>query len=86
MIIRESDRLLDALERCRAANLRCIPPALVRALFDYLSQTEPDRIATLHRERRPEHLISLLYGIQGQLMEAARLRKDLGIVPLRLPS
>lgn len=83
LLLRESDIMLNWLEECLVQNLRFVPGWVMPRLVNLLSQADPLLPRELGSERRPEHLMELVYRAQQRLMEdSVRARKPAPIIPL----
>jgi hypothetical protein len=82
-LLKESDVLLNWLEECLVQNLRFVPGWVMPRLVNLLSEADPLLPRQLGSERRPEHLMELVYRAQQRLMEdSVRARKPAPIIPL----
>jgi hypothetical protein len=82
-MLQESDELLFWVEECLVQEIRMVPGWLVARLMVILRQAHPDLPARLGRERRPEHVMEIIYDAQAALMEQACNSRGPGeVIPL----
>jgi hypothetical protein len=82
-MLQESDELLFWVEECLVQEIRIVPGWLVARLMVILRQAHPDLPARLGRERRPEHVMEIIYDAQAALMEQACNSRGPGeVIPL----
>jgi hypothetical protein len=82
-MLQESDELLFWVEECLVQEIRIVPGWLVARLMVVLRQAHPELPARLGRERRPEHVMEIIYEAQAALMEqACRSRGPGEVIPL----
>jgi hypothetical protein len=83
--LRETDRLLDAVEECRMREIRLIPTHIWRRIVHLLGQLEGGYTERLGIDRSVDRTAEVLFEAQEALMEAARARwlgRPTNIVPL----
>jgi hypothetical protein len=82
-LLRESDELLFWLEECLVQGLRLVPGWLMPRLVVLLAQADANLPREMGSERRPEHLMELIYRAQERLMEDSIVsRRPARIIPL----
>jgi hypothetical protein len=82
-LLQESDELLFWVEECLVQQVRIVPGWLIPRLTTVLRHAHPQLPARLGRERRPEHVMGLIYDAQAALMEqACRSRGPAQVIPL----
>ncbi len=82
-LLHETDELLFWLEECLVQRLRIVPGWLMPRLVALLAKADPSLPARLAGERRPAHVMELVYEAQEQLMQQSiRARKPAKIIPL----
>jgi hypothetical protein len=82
-LLQESDELLFWVEECQVQRIRIVPGWLVPRLMTVLRHANPALPARLGRERRPEHVMEIIYDAQAALMEQACLsRGPAQVIPL----
>ncbi len=82
-LLQESDELLFWVEECLVQRVRIVPGWLVPRLMTVLRQAHPQLPARLGRERRPEHVMEIIYDAQAALMEQACIsRGPAQVIPL----
>ena len=82
-LLRESDELLYWVEECMVQELRIVPGWLVARLMVVLRHAHPELPARLGRERRPNHVMEIIYDAQAALMEqAVTSRGPAQVIPL----
>jgi hypothetical protein len=82
-MLQESDELLFWVEECLVQEIRIVPGWLVARLMVILRQAHPELPARLGRERRPEHVMEIIYDAQAALMEQACNSRGPGeVIPL----
>jgi hypothetical protein len=82
-MLQESDELLFWVEECLVQEIRIVPGWLVARLMVILRQAHPDLPARLGRERRPEHVMEIIYDAQAALMvQACNSRGPGEVIPL----
>ncbi|HEX6547252.1 MAG TPA: hypothetical protein VF134_00745 [Candidatus Dormibacteraeota bacterium] len=83
VLLRETDELMFWLEECLVQRVRIVPGWLVPRLVALLSKADPALTSRLGRERRPAHVMELLFEAQERLMEqSVRARRPARIIPL----
>jgi hypothetical protein len=82
-LLQESDELLFWVEECLVQRIRIVPGWLVPRLMTVLRNADPNLAARLGRERRPEHVMEIIYDAQAALMDqACRSRGPAQVIPL----
>jgi hypothetical protein len=82
-MLQESDELLFWVEECLVKEVRIVPGWLVARLVVVLRHAHAELPARLGRERRPEHVMEIIYDAQAALMEqACRSRGPGEVIPL----
>jgi hypothetical protein len=82
-LLQESDELLFWVEECLVQEIRIIPGWLIPRLTTVLRHAHPELPGKLGRERRPEHVMELIYDAQAALMEQACIsRQPAEVIPL----
>lgn len=82
-LLRESDELLYWVEECMVQELRIVPGWLVARLMVVLRHAHPELPTRLGRERRPNHVMEIIYDAQAALMEqAVTSRGPAQVIPL----
>src|SRR6267378_6200195 len=82
-LLQESDELLFWVEECLVQQVRIVPGWLIPRLITVLRHAHPQLPARLGRERRPEHVMGIIYDAQAALMEkACRSRGPAQVIPL----
>ena len=82
-LLQESDELLFWVEECLVQQVRIVPGWLVPRLMTVLRHANPNLPARLGRERRPEHVMEIIYYAQAALMEQACIsRGPAQVIPL----
>jgi len=82
-MLQESDELLFWVEECLVQEIRIVQGWLVARLMVILRQAHPELPARLGRERRPEHVMEIIYDAQAALMEQACNSRGPGeVIPL----
>lgn len=82
-LLQESDELLFWVEECLVQQVRIVPGWLIPRLMTVLRHAHPQLPARLGRERRPEHVMGIIYDAQAALMEqACRSRGPAQVIPL----
>jgi hypothetical protein len=82
-MLQESDELLFWVEECLVQEIRIVPGWLVARLMVVLRHAGPELPARLGRERRPEHVMEIIYDAQAALMDqACRSRGPGEVIPL----
>jgi hypothetical protein len=83
--LRETDRLLDAVEECRLRDIKLIPTHIWRRIVQLLGQLDGGYTQRLGIDRSVDRTADVLFEAQEALMLAARDRRrgsDGNIVPL----
>ncbi len=82
-LLQESDELLFWVEECLVQQIRIVPGWLIPRLMTVLRHAHPQLPARLGRERRPEHVMEIIYDAQAALMEQSCLsRGPAQVIPL----
>lgn len=82
-LLQESDELLFWVEECLVQEIRIVPGWLIPRLTTVLRHAHPELPGKLGRERRPEHVMELIYDAQEALMEKACIsRQPAEVIPL----
>jgi hypothetical protein len=82
-MLRESDELMYWLEECMVQGLRLVPGWLMPRLTKLVRQADPSLHRELGRERRPEHVIEVLFRAQEVLMrDSITAREPARVIPL----
>lgn len=82
-LLQESDELLYWVEECLVQQVKIIPGWLIPRLMTVLRHAHPQLPARLGRERRPEHVMEIIYDAQAALMEqSCQSRGPAQVIPL----
>ena len=82
-LLRESDELLYWVEECMVQGIRLVPGWLVARLMVVLRSAHPELPGRLGRERRPDHVMEIIYDAQAALMEqSCESRGPAEVIPL----
>jgi len=82
-LLQESDELLFWVEECLVQKIRIVPGWLIPRLMTVLRHAHPQLPSRLGRERRPEHVMEIIYDAQAALMERACIsRGPAQVIPL----
>lgn len=82
-VLQESDELLFWVEECLVQQIRIVPGWLIPRLTTVLRHAHPELLGKLGRERRPEHVMEIIYDAQAALMEQACIsRQPAKVIPL----
>ena len=82
-LLQESDELLFWVEECLVQKIRIVPGWLIPRLMTVLRHAHPQLPSRLGRERRPEHVMEIIYDAQAALMEqACSSRGPAQVIPL----
>lgn len=82
-LLQESDELLFWVEECLVQRIRIVPGWLVPRLMTVLRHADPNLPARLGRERRPEHVMEIIYDAQAALMDrSCESRGPARVIPL----
>ena len=82
-LLQESDELLYWVEECLVQQVKIIPGWLIPRLMTVLRHAHPQLPARLGRERRPEHVMEIIYDAQAALMEqSCRSHGPAQVIPL----
>jgi hypothetical protein len=83
VLLQESDELLFWVEECLVQKVRIVPGWLIPRLMTVLRHAHPQLPARLGRERRPEHVMEIIYDAQAALMQqACHSRGPAQVIPL----
>ncbi|MGH7777392.1 MAG: hypothetical protein ACREPI_09470 [Candidatus Dormibacterales bacterium] len=83
LLLRESDEILYWLEECVSQGVRLAPGWVMPRMTRLIQQADPALGADLGRERRPAHIMKVLFKAQERLMEQSiRAREPAEIIPL----
>src|SRR5438270_14056873 len=81
-LMREADELLYWLEECLIQDIRLVPGWLLPRIAQLVNQTDRELQEDLGRERRPEHVMDVIFRAQEVLMtESVRSRDDAKVIP-----
>ncbi|MEO8897800.1 MAG: hypothetical protein ABI352_03450 [Candidatus Dormibacter sp.] len=72
LLLRESDALIDLIERCRERGDRLLPTQLWSAVVRFVGALDGDLRDQLGINREPGHVSDVLFATQGLLLERAR--------------
>jgi hypothetical protein len=72
LLLRESDALIDLIERCRERGDRLLPTQLWSAVVRFVGALDPTLRDELGINREPGHVADILFASQGLLLERAR--------------
>jgi hypothetical protein len=72
MLLRESDALIDLIERCRERGDRLLPTQLWSAVVRFVGALDGDLRDELGINRAPGHVSDVLFASQGVLLERSR--------------
>src|SRR5260370_26066911 len=82
-LLQESDELVYWVEECQVQRVQIVPGWLIPRLMLDLRQAHPELPARLGRERRPEHVMEIIYDAQAALMEqSCSSRGPAQVIPL----
>ena len=82
-LLQESDELLYWVEECQVQKVRIVPGWLIPRLMMVLRHAHPELPGRLGRERRPGHVMEIIYDAQAALMQQACLsRGPAQVIPL----
>ena len=82
-LLQESDELLYWVEECQVQRVKIVPGWLIPRLMLVLRHAHPELPARLGRERRPEHVMEIIYDAQAALMEqSCQSRGPAQVIPL----
>ncbi len=82
-VLHETDQLLYWLEECIAQELRLVPGWIMPRLVSVLQTADPQLARRMGGERRPVHVLELLFEAQQLLMDRSiRAREPAPIIPL----
>ena len=82
-LLRESDELPYWVEECTVKGVRIVPGWLVSRLMVVLRHAHPDLPSRLGRERRPAHVMEIIYDAQAALMDrSCKSRGPAQVIPL----
>jgi hypothetical protein len=72
LLLRESDALIDLIERCRERGDRLLPTRLWSAVVRFVGALDGSLRDELGINREPGHVADVLFASQGMLLERAR--------------
>ena len=72
LLLRESDALIDLIERCRERGDRLLPTQLWSAVVRFVGALDSDLRDELGINRAPAHVTDVLFASQERLLERAR--------------
>jgi hypothetical protein len=72
LLLRESDGLIDLIERCRERGDRLLPTQLWSAVVRFVGARDSELRDQLGINREPGHVSDVLFATQGLLLERAR--------------
>jgi hypothetical protein len=72
LLLRESDALVDLIERCRERGDRLLPTQLWSAVVRFVGALDPNLRDELGIDRQPGHVADVLFASQELLLERAR--------------
>jgi hypothetical protein len=75
LLLRESDALIDLIERCRERDDRLLPTQLWSAVVRFVGALDGTLRDELGINRHPAHVVDVLFATQGVLLERARLER-----------
>lgn len=82
-LLQESDELLYWVEECQVQRIKIVPGWLIPRLMFVLRHAHPTLAARLGRERRPEHVMEIIYDAQAALMQqSCTSRGPAEVIPL----
>lgn len=82
-LLQESDELLYWVEECQVQRIKIVPGWLIPRLMFVLRHAHPTLPARLGRERRPEHVMEIIYDAQAALMQqSCSSRGPAQVIPL----
>lgn len=82
-LLQESDELLYWVEECQVQRIKIVPGWLIPRLMFVLRHAHPTLPARLGRERRPEHVMEIIYDAQAALMQqSCTSRGPAEVIPL----
>lgn len=82
-LMREADELLFWLEECLLQDIKLVPGWLLPRISLVINQTDRELQEELGRERRPEHVMDVVFKAQEVLMsESIRSRTETKVIPL----
>lgn len=82
-LLQESDELLYWVEECQVQRIKIVPGWLIPRLMVVLRHAHPSLPARLGRERRPDHVMEIIYDAQAALMEqSCSSRGPAQVIPL----
>lgn len=85
LLIRESDALMDLVERCRERGDRLLPTRVWGAVVGFVGRLDPDLRDRLGIYRAPGHVCDVIFAAQELLLERAHReqnRPSARIIPL----
>lgn len=82
-LLQESDELLYWVEECQVQRIKIVPGWLIPRLMFVLRHAHPTLPGRLGRERRPEHVMEIIYDAQAALMQqSCSSRGPAQVIPL----
>ncbi len=82
-LLQESDELLFWVEECLVQRIRIVPGWLIPRVMTVLRHADPNLPGRLGHERRPEHVMEILYDAQAALMDqSCKSRGPAQVIPL----
>ena len=82
-LLQESDELLYWVEECQVQRIKIVPGWLIPRLMFVLRHAHPTLATRLGRERRPEHVMEIIYDAQAALMQqSCTSRGPAEVIPL----
>lgn len=85
VLLRESDLLVDLVERCRERGHRLLPAAIWSEVVRFTGGLDPELRDRLGIDRRLDHVADVLFEAQGLLLSRScqeRERRPARIIPL----
>ncbi|MBJ7609852.1 MAG: hypothetical protein JF887_10560 [Candidatus Dormibacteraeota bacterium] len=82
LLLRESDALIDLIERCRERGDRLLPTQLWSAVVRFVGALDGDLRDELGIDRQPDHVADVLFATQGLLLDRACAERE--PVPARI--
>jgi hypothetical protein len=85
LLLRESDALIDLIERCREREDRLLPTQLWSAVVRFVGALDGDLRDELGINREPGHVADVVFASQRKLLERARMERTSAtgrIIPL----
>lgn len=75
LLLRESDALIDLIERCQERGDRLLPTQLWSAVVRFVGALDAGLRDELGINRHPSHVADILFASQSLLLERARLER-----------